>query len=99
LSLAHFARAFKANTGLTPHQFVVNMRLERALELLSASDESMADIAVICGFSDQSHFCRVFRRNFGVSPGTYRRSRLAPGVAVAYPGDRVLARYCDGSRS
>ena len=74
LSKAHFVRTFKTATGVTSHRFVMNRRLNRAVELLSASDESLSDIAIICGFSDQSHFCRVFRRALGVSPGTWRRS-------------------------
>ncbi len=74
LSKAHFVRTFKTATGVTSHRFVMNRRLNRAVELLSASDESLSHIAIICGFSDQSHFCRVFRRALGVSPGTWRRS-------------------------
>jgi AraC family transcriptional regulator len=91
LSKAHFARSFKATTGLTPNRFVMSRRLDRAVELLSASDESLADIATICGFSDQSHFCRVFRRTLGLSPGTWRRSCMRADVSGAYPDGRVLA--------
>jgi AraC family transcriptional regulator len=76
LSKAHFSRSFKATTGLTPSQFVMNRRLDRAVELLSSSDKSLTDIAVTCGFSDQSHFGRVFKRTLGLTPGAWRRSRM-----------------------
>jgi AraC family transcriptional regulator len=74
LSKAHFSRLFKVTTGLTPGRFVMNRRLDHAVELLSASDKSLTDIAVICGFSDQSHFGRVFKRTLGLTPGAWRRS-------------------------
>ena len=81
LSKAHFVRTFKAATGVTSHRFVMNRRLDRAASLLSASDESLSDIAIICGFSDQSHFSRVFRRALGVSPGAWRRSCFKSDIA------------------
>jgi AraC-like DNA-binding protein len=100
IALAHFARSFKATMGLTPHHFVINRRQDRAVELLSISSESLADIATLCGFSDQSHFCRVFKRALGLSPGTWRRCCTTTGPAGgAYRGERVLVRYSVGSRS
>jgi transcriptional regulator GlxA family with amidase domain len=80
LSKAHFSRSFKATTGLTPNQFVMNRRLDRAVELLSAADKSLTDIACICGFSDQSHFGRVFKRTLGLTPGAWRRSCMKGDV-------------------
>jgi AraC family transcriptional regulator len=77
LSKAHFVRKFKAATGVTSHRFVMNKRLNRALELLSASDKSLTDIATLCGFSDQSHFGRVFKRTLGLTPGAWRQTRGA----------------------
>jgi AraC family transcriptional regulator len=93
LSEAHFVRSFKAATGVTSHRFVMNRRLNRAVELLSAPDESLADIAITCGFSDQSHFCRIFRRALGVSPGTWRSSCMSPEVA------RSALVPCDSRRT
>jgi AraC family transcriptional regulator len=49
-------------------------RLDRAVELLSGSDKSLIDIAAVCGFSDQSHFGRVFKRTFGLTPGERRKA-------------------------
>lgn len=72
LSVAHFSRAFKISTGQSPHAWLQARRLERALQLLG-QDLSLAEIAVACGYADQSHFSRLFKRAMGVGPGAYRR--------------------------
>jgi AraC family transcriptional regulator len=69
----HFARQFKAATGLPPHQYVIGRRVERARHLMQAgTDLSLAEVALSAGFSDQSHFCRHFKRLVGVTPGQFR---------------------------
>ncbi len=75
LSRSHFARAFKKTTGKAPHRWLVEQRVERAKEMLLSFDSSLAEIADVCGFADQSHFTRVFASMLGVSPGEWRRSR------------------------
>lgn len=75
ISTTHFARAFKASTGMTPHGWLQARRIERARDLL-ATDLSLAEIALECGFADQSHFTRVFSRIAGNTPGSWRRYRL-----------------------
>jgi AraC family transcriptional regulator len=71
----HFARQFKATTGLPPHQYVIARRVERAQHLLRADDElGLAEIALRAGFSDQSHFCSHFKRIVGVTPRQFRIS-------------------------
>jgi AraC family transcriptional regulator len=75
LSPFHFARAFKATTGLAPHQFVVSRRMDRALRLLSSTPSSVLDVAHAVGLSNVSHFRRVFRAHFGVLPGEVRKIR------------------------
>lgn len=77
LSVSHFARAFKASTGLPPHQWVMAARIETAQDLLMNSTMSLADVAGECGFADQSHFTRVFGRMAGTSPGVWRRKHRA----------------------
>jgi AraC family transcriptional regulator len=73
LSPYHFARQFKAATGLPPHQYVIMRRVERAEHLLQAgTDLSLAVVAARAGFSDQSQFCHHFRRLVGVTPGRFR---------------------------
>jgi AraC family transcriptional regulator len=72
LSAYHFARQFKAATGLPPHQFVIMRRVERAKVLLLGSDLSLAEVAARAGFSDQSQFCQHFKRLVGVTPRQFR---------------------------
>jgi AraC family transcriptional regulator len=73
LSAYHFARQFKAATGLPPHQYVILRRVERAKELLQAGTAlSLAEVAAHVGFSDQSHFSQHFKRLVGVTPGQFR---------------------------
>jgi AraC family transcriptional regulator len=73
LSPYHFARQFKAATGLPPHQYVILRRVERAKRLLqTGGDFSLAEVAVQAGFSDQSQFSQHFKRLVGVTPGQFR---------------------------
>ena len=73
LSPYHFARQFKAATGLPPHQFVIARRVERAKHLLQGdNDFSLAQVAARAGFSDQSQFSHHFRRLVGVTPGHFQ---------------------------
>lgn len=73
-SRAHFVRMFRAATGLTPHQFVLTRRIERAKLLLRQRETSLIDIAAICGFSSQSHMTNLFRQHVGTTPANYRRN-------------------------
>ncbi|WLS05664.1 helix-turn-helix transcriptional regulator [Shinella oryzae] len=74
LSQSHFSHAFKASTGMAPHQWQVNARLRRAKALIRRGNLSLIDIAVETGFADQAHFTRVFRKNFGTTPANWRKS-------------------------
>jgi AraC family transcriptional regulator len=75
----HFARQFKAATGLAPHQYVITRRVEQAKHLLTEeTDLSLAEVAVQAGFYDQSQFSHHFKQLVGVTPGQYRKpSRIA----------------------
>jgi AraC family transcriptional regulator len=73
LSSAHFSRAFRRSTGLSPHQWLVQRRIDAAKVLLRDTKQSLPDIAYSCGFSDQAHFTRVYTRLNGISPGAWRR--------------------------
>ena len=70
LSPNSFGWLFQRATGLPPHQFVILRRVERAKHLLQeGTDLSLAEVAAHAGFSDQSQFCRHFKRLVGVTPG------------------------------
>ena len=73
-SRSHFLRMFEAATGLTPHRYLLQLRLERAQELIRKGSTSLIDIAALCGFSSHAHMSRVFRQVLGVTPSQYRRS-------------------------
>jgi AraC-like DNA-binding protein len=73
LSASHFARAFKISTGLSPLKWLIALRVDLSRRTLMGSDISLVDVAGMYGFSDQSHFSRVFRRVVGTSPGAWRR--------------------------
>lgn len=68
LSTYYFARCFKATTGVTPHQYLLERRVERAKELLLRSSLSPMQVAAQCGFSDQSHLTRYMRRAMRITP-------------------------------
>lgn len=73
LSAFHFARCFKATCGLTPHQFVLRQRLERARELLLHTRSPVGEIARQLGFASGSHFSQAFARHWGLTPLRLRR--------------------------
>jgi AraC family transcriptional regulator len=72
MSAYHFARLFKSSTGLSPHQYVLAQRIERAKHLLLEGQSSVIDVALESGFNDQSYFSKMFRKATGVSPVRYR---------------------------
>lgn len=79
LSLYCLARRFRAEFGMPPHEFLVRERLDAAMRLLRRGDLPLKAVAAQCGFSDQSHMTRVFRRLTGITPGRYRsEQRQAP---------------------
>jgi AraC family transcriptional regulator len=75
LTPSHFARAFRRSTGVAPHRYLMQLRVDEAKRLLLQPHLPLADIGLICGFGDQSHFTRVFGQVTGVSPGAWRRAK------------------------
>jgi AraC-like DNA-binding protein len=84
LSVTHFVRTFRESTGMSPHQWLLSLRIDRAKSLLEGSGLSLAEVALECGFHDQSHLTRAFMAHVGVSPGCWRRVR-ARGPIVDHP--------------
>ncbi|MEM1370042.1 MAG: AraC family transcriptional regulator [Cyanobacteria bacterium P01_H01_bin.15] len=73
MSAHYFSELFKQSTGMSPHQYVIYCRIERAKQLLRETEFTIADVAKIVGFVDQSHFHRHFKRLVGVTPGKFLR--------------------------
>lgn len=69
----HFARLFRRTTGASLHQFVLRQRLEYARWLLRETETPLAQVALACGFADQSHLNLVFQRHLGCTPRAYRQ--------------------------
>ncbi len=67
LSKYHFLKCFKEKTGLTPHRYIINLRLEFAVSLIK-QNLPLSQIAYRCGFSDQSHFIKTFKKVYGLTP-------------------------------
>lgn len=77
LSTSAFVRSFRRSLGMPPHQWLVQRRIERSMELMRDRSMSLAEIALSSGFADQSHFTRSFGRRMGCSPGAWRRDCIA----------------------
>lgn len=82
LSKSYFSRAFKTTFGVSPQKYIVTRRIARAQQIMLTTNEPLCDIARACGFSDQAHLSRLFRRLTGKTPNAWRRARRA----VAAPG-------------
>ena len=79
ISPFYFTRVFRQETGVTPHQYIINTRLSNAKFLLRTTDSSVKDIAIQTGWGSESTFCSSFRKNTGSTPSEYRRSTLYKG--------------------
>ena len=92
LSNSYFCHAFKRRYGLTVHVYLTCRRIEMAQRLMLATNESLSEIALNCGMSDQAHFTRAFRRIVSETPNRWRQSRrtaLMEGTAREVPGEAV----------
>jgi len=78
ISVAHLIRAFRRSTGVPPQRWRLHRRVDAARDLLLNSPHPVAEVAIACGFSDQSHFTHVFKRLAGASPAAFRRSHEGP---------------------
>ena len=74
LSTTHFFRAFKESFGEPPHAYITRMKIARVRTMMLTTTESLAQIALAGGFSDQAHLCKCFRQLTGTTPGAWRRS-------------------------
>lgn len=98
LSPSHFSRAFKRSFADTPHRYVVRRRLERAQGLMLKTDRSLVQIAMECGFADQPHLNKIFRRLVDETPRKWRRAHPPVGgyrLTLRAPRPKRLERFHD----
>lgn len=81
LPRGQFYAVFQETVGMTPHAYLLHRRVDRARELIEASDVSLAEVAAACGFASQSHLTDSFRKQLGITPGRYR-DRCRPTAAA-----------------
>jgi len=81
LSVSQFERTFRKALGTSPRQYLVRIRLDHASRRLAESDDTVAALALECGFYDQSHFSKAFTAHMGMSPSRYREEHRQPAPA------------------
>ena len=72
MSRFHFSRQFEKARGITPGHYLARLRLYKAMRLLARSELSLREIAGLCGYGDANYLCKVFRKNYDVTPGRFR---------------------------
>ena len=87
VSRFHFGRLFKERVGVTPHHYLIKIRLDAAASLLSDTDMSVLEIGLTCGYGSAAHFTAAFRKRFAQPPGSYRRNLRGgyPSKASEHP--------------
>ncbi|MHB8917283.1 MAG: helix-turn-helix domain-containing protein [Desulfocucumaceae bacterium] len=74
LSPYHFIRVFRAETGKTPYDFLLDVKIERAREMLKTGRQSVSEVCFACGFNNISHFTAAFKKRVGITPSEYRKT-------------------------
>lgn len=72
LSVSRFRDVFHTITGMSPIEYIISLRIQRACEMLTTTDYTVTQISSICGYSDVLYFIRLFKQKTGVTPGSYR---------------------------
>ena len=92
LSSSHLTRAFKSSVGISPYQYVIRCRLERAQGLIKGAQHTLAQVALDCGLNDQSSLCRLFRQFLGQTPDQWRRRKYAADRETPQSLDDTMRR-------
>jgi len=93
MSQSHFSKLFKLSTGLAPHQFVLQERINRSKELLRQDDAKIVDVALEVGFENQAHFTTVFGHLVGMTPRQFQRSSDYEPMVMNGPQLEVAQRW------
>jgi RpiB/LacA/LacB family sugar-phosphate isomerase len=93
MSQSHFSKLFKLSTGLAPHQFVLQERINRSKELLRQGDAKIVDVALEVGFENQAHFTTVFGNFVGMTPRQFQRSSDYEPAAMYGPRLQVARSW------
>lgn len=80
LSTSYFSAAFKVSFNMSPHNYIVGRRIARAKHRMANSTDSLSEIALDCGLSDQAHLSRIFRKATGTTPSAWRRFSVSYDV-------------------
>ncbi|MBQ7867001.1 MAG: AraC family transcriptional regulator [Clostridia bacterium] len=80
VSEIYFRRVFSSHYGITPRQYILDIRMHKARQLLTEGALKVAEVAEACGFSSPYHFCRSFRERTGCTPGEYSRTHSRRGI-------------------
>ncbi len=97
LSLRALERSFRRLLGTTPHQYLMQIRLERATRLLAEGEATVTAVAMECGFYDHAHFIKSFQSAFGCTPSRYREERRT-GLGSGRAGSLELPADADQRR-
>ncbi|MFD2613391.1 helix-turn-helix domain-containing protein [Paenibacillus gansuensis] len=95
LSPSRFRAVFKRDFGVPPHQYLLNLRIEHAQELLAGSELTLETIAGYCGFADQYHFAKLFKAKVGMTPGSYKEKFKRVTVEPKRPDKGQAHVYVD----
>jgi AraC family transcriptional regulator len=74
MSQYYFCHLFKRSTGVSPHQYLIKQRVEKAKHLLKKTEQKVTSVALECGFANQSHFAKCFHQCTGLNPKEFRKS-------------------------
>ncbi len=79
LNRSYFSKLFKENTGCSPQEFLIRLRLSKAADWLKGTSRSIGEIAALCGYPNQLHFSRAFKKRYGISPREWRNQNRRGG--------------------
>lgn len=72
LNRSYFSKLFRDNMDCPPQEFLIRLRLSKAVELMKTTNSSIGDISALCGYPNQLHFSRAFKKRYGISPREWR---------------------------